>query len=92
MRKRILTILWICLLMMIGMFSACLNKAQEHRQASNGNFDVQLLFTVDGVRVYRFLDGHAHYFAVAGRDATAFSTESCGKNCTQEVAIQTVRR
>jgi hypothetical protein len=88
-------IIVLCLIVMSGLlYAACTKEAEEKRHASNANFDVELLFTVDGVRVYRFVDGRSHYFAVAGRDAATFSTwsESCGKNCTRQVSdeIQTV--
>lgn len=100
-RRQILTILGcaVFFLWMGMLYGACAKEAQEHRPASNTSFDVELLFTVDGARVYRFYDGGGpHYFAVAGRESVAgrsamtFSTESCGKNCTHEVEIQTVRR
>lgn len=59
-------------------FTGCANEAQKSVGTDNPNFEVQLLFEVDGAKVYRFCDaGHYHYFTnVKG---SVISTETHGK-------------
>jgi hypothetical protein len=55
--------------------------------ASNGAFDVERLFVVDGCTMYRFYDGlRPIYFARCDKSTTASRTvtESCGKGCSRE--------
>ena len=76
--------------------TACAN--QKPSKPSDVNKEVSsksvgVLFTVDGVTVYRFGDGgRYHYFAVRdGRpDTITLSSwsESCGKNCWRQVDEQ----
>jgi hypothetical protein len=66
----------------------CRHDAQQSATAGKG-VTVELLFEHEGVKVYRFLDGRYHYYAVpsSGAGATTFSTwtENCGKNCNKTV-------
>lgn len=65
----------------------------EHETAATKTFDVELLFTHDGVKVYRFFDtGHWHYYAVAPSGASTSSGYNCGKNCTTDEVLQTVKK
>jgi hypothetical protein len=59
---------------------------------TNGsNYQVDLLFIHDGVKVYRFRDQERyHYFVVPNSgSAEARAIQYCGKNCWEEEAIQT---
>lgn len=61
-------------LIVLLVFSGCAKKPQYTEK--NGNFEVQLLFEQDGIRVYRFYDyGDAKYFTTRG---DTFWTESKG--------------
>lgn len=72
------------------MFAAgCTGRAQTSQRV--GDFTVQRLFEVDGCTVYRFSDnGSYRYFSRCGsRSSGVMWTQSCGKNCTASVDIQT---
>jgi len=57
----------------------CSQPAQETAATSNSDISVELLFTHDGVKVYRFYDyGHAVYFTDA-RGGTSWE-QSDGKS------------
>jgi hypothetical protein len=67
---------------------ACYSDPQEKQQSSNAGFTVDVLFDVEGCRVYRFGDGgRVHYFARCngGTLTTGTRSEPCGKNCTRDV-------
>lgn len=43
--------------------TGCENTAKQQVEVNNSNFNVELLFEVDGVKVYRFKDaGYNRYF------------------------------
>lgn len=43
--------------------SSCDNDAKQRVKVDNSNFNVELLFEIDGVKVYRFKDaGYSRYF------------------------------
>lgn len=58
----------------------------------NSQIPVDTLFTKDDCTVYRFADGGYHYFVKCKGVASAstMTTESCGENCTREVAVPTL--
>ncbi len=83
----------ICLLALV----TCNKPYQECRNSTNDNFQVELLFEVDGVRVYRFEDGaRSRYFASSGTVMSEHRRQCfAGKSYhykTYEDDIQTVDR
>lgn len=63
--------------------SSCMAPAQMALQGSNPQIKVELLFEVDGCKVYRFYDGGAiRYFTKCENNSSVGWLESCGKNCT----------
>jgi len=68
----------------IGMAS-CENTAKQQVEVNNSNFNVELLFEVDGVKVYRFKDaGYSRYFTTPS--GTVSWDEKHGKtNVSMEV-------
>jgi len=76
-----------------SMQTACVAPALRATASDNAAVSVEYLFTHDGCRVYRFLDGHYHYFVRCDPPVTpaaTFDTRSCGKNCVVEETIPTV--
>lgn len=88
MMRRITPLIYAC--MLAALLGACERPEPEHRAmpTSNAKIAVDLLFTHDGVRVYRFADGsRVIYYAVPFKgpvELTEVHNEcySCGKNCT----------
>jgi len=77
------------LVVLVVMTGACASNRPDATDKATAGDSVGVLFTVDGVTVYRFGDGgRYHYFAVrTGRpDTVTLSawSESCGKNCTRQ--------
>ena len=75
------------------MQAGCVVPALQATASNNAAVPVDYLFTHDGCRVYRFLDGQYHYFVRCDPPATSaatFDTRSCGKNCAVEESIPTV--
>jgi hypothetical protein len=54
----------IFLMLIIGLFlgTSCRREAKEVAVTNNNSFHVELLFEVDGCKVYRFWDGGYRYF------------------------------
>ncbi len=74
---------------------ACTNDPVSVSGTNNRQIQVDELFEHDGCKVYRFEDGYRDHYYVRCKDtqpAQTLSTESCGKNCTRPVDIQTVPR
>lgn len=71
------------------LFAGCQKSGERKEKTSNEQFKVTLLFEHDGVKVYRFYDGRDVYYTDA-RGQTAW-TESCGKNCSRPVKVETVK-
>lgn len=44
------------------LFTSCRRESTEVVETNNKNFNVELLFEVDGCKVYRFWDGGYKYF------------------------------
>lgn len=84
MKKSILLLLIVAL----GLLNGCMNEAQQQVNSTNNNFQIELLFQVDSIKVYRFYDGHYHYFC---KDMT-MQNLSCGKNCRYEEEIKTLKK
>lgn len=77
-----LSLIGSCLLM--SSLNACMAPAQMNLQSSNPNIKVELLFEVDGCKVYRFYDRQQpRYFTKCQNGSSSVGwLESCGKNCT----------
>ena len=73
--------------------SACANSKPDQTDMKVSAESVGILFSVDGITVYRFGDGgRYHYFAVRDGRADTITlsswSESCGKNCSRQVDEQ----
>ena len=64
------------LLLVVGFLTGCYKDPQSKETIGKG-FEVELLFEKDGVKVYRFFDGHYHYFTSKGE---TISVQSNGKS------------
>ena len=68
---------------------ACSETPVKSDVVGNG-VDLDLLFEHDGCRVYRFYDyKNPHYFTDCRGSIS--DRRSCGKNCTREESIETVK-
>ena len=65
----------IALLCLLAGLSACETSPVSTQQTDNKEVTVDLLFTHDGCKVYRFLDDGFHYYAVCTQGAAATSSE-----------------
>jgi hypothetical protein len=84
------TIKSIATLLTLLSLASCLAPAQRKVQGSNPKVQVELLFEVDGCKVYRFYDGSGRmprYFTKCdgGSSSSVGWFESCGKNCVYYV-------
>lgn len=73
--------------------AGCAAEPQEFVQSNNKDVEVYLLTEADGCKIYRFRDsGRYHYFTrcAVNESVSTLSTQSCGKNCTRPVEIQTL--
>ena len=76
------------------LLAGCDTTPERKAQASNAAVKVSVLTTFEGITLYRVeADGKQIYVAKAGTvpvSTTAHwtETESCGKNCTRQVAKQ----
>lgn len=74
MKKTIIAVMAIAIL---GIVSSCKNEAIQKVETNNNSFHVELLFEVDGTKVYRFEDGgYSRYFTTKG---DTFWNEKHGK-------------
>jgi len=84
MKKRLIIIA----LFVITVLTSCKKDAKEKVVTNNKSFDVELLFEVDGCKVYRFEDqGRPRYFTTC--QGSISWSESNGKNYTNEIDVQT---
>lgn len=82
----------ILIIISFGLLASCdePNRGVEVLKTNNSEFDVHLLFEVDGCKVYRFMDyGRERYFSNC--NGSVEWTESCGKNCTRDVQVPTTK-
>jgi hypothetical protein len=68
------------LLLVVGFLTGCYKDPQSRETIGKG-FEVEFLFEKDGIKVYRFFDGHYHYFTSKGE---TISTISDGKASRDE--------
>ena len=67
------------------LITGCIQPAESTANSSNTNFQVEKLFTTDGITVYRFYDaGHYRYFTSKGETTYQLG---CGKNCSRSETI-----
>ena len=70
---------------------SCNGRAEKHCYSSNPNYEVSLLFEVDGIKVYRFKDGlTSHYFCSAGRTISQKSRQAGKHRVHWDEEIETV--
>ena len=60
-------------------------SAQADTKTSNTNFDVELLFVNDGVKVYRFYDAGRYRYYTDARGSVQWSEQSGKTTTTQEI-------
>ena len=76
--RKLITILSLTVLLSL---TSCKKEAQSMTIEGNG-YNVEYLFTKDGIKVYRFDDGHStHYFTSKGETMT---TQKEGKTNYEE--------
>jgi len=69
--------------------AGCEGEALERKATENRDFQVETLFHIDGCQVYRFYDGRRVHFVRCGAHTRTEWRESCGKNCSRLVAVET---
>lgn len=69
------------------LLSGCGHPEEAVVGTTNSSFKLERLFTHDGCTVYRFFDMSYRYFTDC-RGSVSWE-ESCGKNCTDEQAVET---
>jgi hypothetical protein len=75
--KKLLVVLLVAVTLL-----SCRGKALETKQSNNSEFEVELLFEHDGVKVYRFWDSSSfHYFTSKGETMTS---QKSGKTTYEE--------
>ena len=72
------------------LLTGCEKTPVNRTGTNNPEVLVDTLFTHEGCTVYRFTDsGHFHYYTKCNTGTSeTLSTQSCGKNCTQQESIQ----
>jgi hypothetical protein len=73
-------------LVFVFFLSSCKRDPKEIMKTDNKNFEVQLLFEIDGCKVYRFFDGDFKYFTTCNGSVSSKTTEKHARN----FEIQTV--
>jgi hypothetical protein len=79
----------VSILLAVLAIAGCVKQEEGEAVTTNSNFKLERLFTHDGCTVYRFYDARYRYYSDC-RGAAAWS-ESCGKNCTSDQSVETVR-
>lgn len=74
------------LLFVAVMTTGCVDNDLNSKPAKsdNPNYEVQKLFTVDGVTVYRFFDGYLPIYFTNGNGVAQYTHRQCvntGKSC-----------
>lgn len=77
------------LLFIILLISSCVGDGLKTEQTENPSYAVSFLFEKDGCRVYRFYDGGSYRYFTTAKGSSVEWNESCGKNCTREMSIET---
>lgn len=69
-----------------SLLSSCYHDPQSSTTTGN-DIQIELLFEHDGIRMYRFNDGHYHYFTSKGETITS---QSSGKTTYEETIAQPI--
>jgi|LakMenEpi03Aug12_release.lakeMendotaPanAssembly.Ray.scaffolds.fasta_scaffold557286_2 hypothetical protein len=83
------------LLLIALIFASCKREAQKQVQSTNSNFNVELLFEVDGCKVYRFRDGENYKYFTNCKGSVSWDdtkTQQSGKTTqttTEHNSIET---
>jgi hypothetical protein len=82
------------LLLIALVFASCKREAERQVVVTNANFKVELLFEVDGCKVYRFNDNGYKYFTtckgnVSWDETTTQNTGTTTRTITQQHSIET---
>lgn len=76
---------------LVATLTGCVQEPLTSTATNNQKFQVDELFTHDGVTIYRFRDGgNPVYFGSKNGDSYTSRTENCGKACTRSVTTQTI--
>lgn len=76
------------LLLIALIFAGCKREAEKQVESTNQHFKVELLFEVDGCKVYRFHDmGGSKYFTTC-KGSISWETQE-GKHNIQQHSIET---
>lgn len=84
---RFLNVVFMLILAVI--LTACASDAIKTERTQNNQISVGLLFEKDGYKVYRFDDGGRYVYYVIPSGQVIWN-ESCGKNCSRQVQVQTL--
>lgn len=79
----------ITLITVATLLSSCKNTAEQTIKTTNNEFKVELLFTFDNVKVYRFQDG-GNYKYFTNTCGTTNWSEKHGKSIVNEEIMNTV--
>jgi hypothetical protein len=82
--KRRLLILIVAMGLLTGLAS-CLKNAQSMKTTSNREFQVELLFVHDGVRVYRFQDNGRYIYYTDARGKTEWQVPKAPNESVETV-------
>lgn len=75
-------------IVLVTFFSSCNEEAKEKVVTNNASFNVELLFEIDGCKVYRFMDvGRNRYFSTC--QGSVSWNESIGKSAEAGVDVPT---
>jgi hypothetical protein len=75
-------------LLLIGSLTGCYQPAQQITSSSNPNFNLELLFENEGVKVYRFMDGGNYIYYTDSRGKTEWHVSSGKTSITKTVETQ----
>lgn len=68
------------------LFSSCVRDPKEIMKTDNQSYDVELLFEVDGCKVYRFWD-HGHKYFTTCNGSVSYKTND---KSSKIIPIQTI--
>lgn len=86
MSKGLTVITFLVLLFLLS----CTKGAKEEILTNNDSFKVELLFEVEGCKVYRFIDGGRNRYFTNCQGAVSWA-EKQGKNNTMDMEVTTNR-